>query len=49
MVPDATHWVPTDENGLTNGRTPEEVGAIVRGSRPSGGAYFPNGLHGAIR
>lgn len=40
---------PTDANGIVVGRTPEEVGAIVRGKSPSGGAFMPEGLNGKIR
>lgn len=49
QAPTETNWVPTDENGLVIGRTPEEVGAIVRGAKASGGAFFPKGLNGKIR
>ncbi|RYG87210.1 ferritin-like domain-containing protein [bacterium] len=44
-----TNWNPTDENGIVVGRTPAEVGAIVRGAQASGGAFFPRGLNGKIR
>ena len=44
-----TNWTPTDENGLVIGRTPAEVGAIVRGAEATGGAFFPKGLNGKIR
>ena len=47
--PTDTNWNPTDENGITVGRTPEEVGAIVRGPQATGGAFFPRGLNGKIR
>ncbi len=40
---------PTDKNGIAIGRTPAEVGMIVRGPSASGGAFFPNGLNGKIR
>lgn len=43
------NWVPTDENGIVIGRTPAEVGAIVRGPKDSGGAFFPRGLNGKIK
>lgn len=49
MPPTNREWVPTDKNGLVVGRTPGEVGAIVRGSDPSGGAFFPKGMNGAIK
>ncbi|MER3496226.1 MAG: hypothetical protein C4320_05145 [Armatimonadota bacterium] len=47
--PTATNWIPTDRNGLAIGRTPAEVGAIVRGPSGNGGAFFPSGLNGNIR
>ncbi len=49
MPPTEHDWVPTDKNGLAIGRTPGEVGAIVRGPNPSGGAFFPMGMNGKIR
>ncbi len=42
-------WVPTDANGLAVGRTPAEVGEIVRGASAFGSAFFPKGLNGKIR
>ena len=47
--PTERDWVPTDKNGIAVGRTPAEVGKIVRGPNASGGAFFPNGLNGKIR
>jgi hypothetical protein len=47
--PTKDHSFPTDKNGLVPGRTPGEVGMIVRGSDASGGAFFPSGLNGKIR
>jgi hypothetical protein len=47
--PTANNFFPTDQNGLSVVRTPEQVAAIVRGANPAGGAFFPNGLNGAIR
>lgn len=47
--PTEMDWIPTDKNGIAVGRTPAEVGMIVRGKNASGGAFFPNGLNGKIR
>lgn len=40
---------PTDSNALAIARTAAEVGAIVRGPNPTGGAFFPAGLNGTIK
>ena len=43
------NFFPTDDNGLSIGRTPAEVGMIVRGKEMSGGAFYPDGMNGKIR
>ena len=47
--PSDDNSIPTDRNGIVVGRTPAEVGLIVRGKSPSGGAFMPEGLNGKIR
>lgn len=47
--PTSNNFFPTDSNGLAVVRTPEQVAAIVRGANAAGGAFFPNGLNGAVR
>ena len=47
--PTAQNTIPVDPNGITPGRTPDQVLAIVRGQVASGGAFFPQGLNGKIR
>jgi len=49
QAPTAENFFPTDRNGLAVTRTATEVARIVRGSRASGGAFFPKGLNGVIR
>lgn len=40
---------PTDKNGLSILRDAGEVGMIVRGKSASGGAFYPQGMNGAIK
>jgi hypothetical protein len=47
--PALNNFFPTDENGLAVIRSAAQVGTIVRGSDPRGGAFFPAGLNGNIR
>jgi hypothetical protein len=47
--PAPNNFFPTDENALALVRSAAQVGAIVRGSDPQGGAFFPAGLNGSIR
>lgn len=47
--PAENNFFPTDQNALAVARTAAEVAAIVRGPNPSGGAFFPSGLNGAIK
>ncbi len=49
QVPSQKNFVPTDKNGLVIGRSPDEVGKIVRGTSSDGGAFFPVGMNGNIR
>ncbi len=49
QLPASGNFFPTDTQGRAIIRSAAQVAAIVRGSNPAGGAFFPNGLNGNIK
>lgn len=47
--PSSGNFFPTDSNGLAVSRSAAQVAAIVRGANEAGGAFYPQGLNGAIK